>query len=128
MDRVPYLEQMVSSERSKQIALYSAQNDEGRFADYDPLDTPMRADICPGTVLKVDDDVELYQGGLYARVLCPADGRGWFVGWWIDRDLNVPNVGTLDMTQISNRAPADPNEPAGTNAPGDPFSIVIATP
>jgi hypothetical protein len=74
----------------------------------DPAVRIDRAEIGPGCRIKVDDDVMV--NGEIKRVVCPADYPGWFTSLALDQNGYV--WGTDDSTQVTDRAPADPEEEA----------------
>jgi hypothetical protein len=74
----------------------------------DPAIRIDRAEIGPGCRIKVDDDVLV--NGEIKRVVAPADYPGWFTSLTLDQNGFV--WGTDDSTQVTDRAPADPNEEA----------------
>lgn len=72
--------------------------------------------------LKPDDDVNVggvrnettgeVEGGMLVRVVGPGTGREYFaaVGWLMAED-EWPTMGLFHVSQVADRAPADPNEP-----------------
>lgn len=72
----------------------------------DPATQIARAEVAPGCRLKPDDDVLV--NGEIKRVVCPADYPGWFTSLTLDQNGYV--WGTDDSTQVTDRAPADPEE------------------
>lgn len=119
MERVPFFETLIGNERARQKAINAAADD----SQLDPLDSPKRTDVCPGTYLKENDDVACYSGSMVVRVLAAVQGRDNFAAWWIDSELGTPQVGTVQVEYVTDRAPADPNEEAMPNG-----SIYIPTP
>ena len=80
----------------------------------------------PGTwlpsALKVYDDVIVY--GVPLRVIGPAQGRGNFAAaaYFMPEDT-TPTVSTFALADITDRAPANPNEP-GPHFPLIPSALI----
>lgn len=88
----------------------------------DPLDRTDRTDVCPGYVLKVGDDVSIF-GAFVRRVSAPAGGWANFMTCYYDTVNKGIVRESYSIDTITDRAPADPEEAPGTNAPEDPFSL-----
>lgn len=103
MDRLSLDEETVTNMRAAIIAANATL--EGPWDG--PEDDPTRTgDVCPGSPLKIDDDV-LANGDSY-RVLCPSVGRDRFMafgitGWG-------PTTTSLALSEVTDRAPLDANE------------------
>lgn len=82
----------------------------------DPTIRIDRAEIGPGCRIKVDDDVLV--NGEIKRVVAPADYPGWFTSLSLDQNGFV--WGTDDSAQVTDRAPADPEEEPLPIYPGAP--------
>jgi hypothetical protein len=79
-------------------------------AGFDPLDKTDRSDICPGTNLKLWDDVRVYDFQ-NARVICGATGdRTIFTTYRFDTSNGGHVVENWPVDSITDRAPADPEE------------------
>lgn len=77
--------------------------------NFDPLDKTDRADIVPGTVLKLWDDVLLY-GSLKVRIICAAGGRDNFTSYRFDPASGGHVIEGWPKDAVTDRAPVDPNE------------------
>jgi hypothetical protein len=99
----------------------------GVYDDLTAEPRPDRVDRTDIGVLKDDDDVTVF-GYQLARVVCAGPDVGWFYALYVDGVTSNPLLGQFKALDLTDRAPADPNEAPGTNAPGDPFSVFIPAP
>lgn len=103
MNRLSLDEQQVQAMRAAVVSIYASIP-----GTWEPEDDPNRTgDVCPGSVLKVDDDVLARDGNAY-RVLSPAPGRDRFTAWGMT-DWGMTTT-SLALSDVTDRAPADPNE------------------
>lgn len=76
----------------------------------DDLDKTTRADICPGTYLKLWDDVSIYNDFVKGRIVCAAGGRACFFLYRFDPSNGGHILEIYQPDAVTDRAPADPNE------------------
>lgn len=88
------------------IAAYHRDQLIASDTETDPALRHDRAEISPGCRVKHGDDVLV--SGTVARVVCPAHTDGWFYCIYIDGMLIT--LGQFEALQITDRAPADPEE------------------
>lgn len=103
MDRLDLDEQGVQDARESALSAIAEMT-----GTWEPEDSPQReGDICPGTPLKLYDDVSCVDGNSY-RVICAAEGRDKFTAW------GIGPFGPMTISQsvydVLDRAPADPQE------------------
>lgn len=77
---------------------------------WEPEDDPKRTDVCPGSPIKIDDDVKVRTDGGSYRVIAPAPGRDRFTAWGMSPDFGMMMTTSFALADVTDRAPADPNE------------------
>jgi len=102
MERLELDDQEVALRRDELLAAYASVPEV-----YEPEDHPARTELCPGSDLKLFDDVEVADGGKW-RVIAPGIGR---------YRVTVCGMGPFGFTitnsriqDVVDRAPADPEE------------------
>lgn len=107
MDRIDQTYTAAYTETLRQQ--YVGGADGGADDDLPPEDRPNRVDRSDLGALKDDDDVEV-SSGTHVRVVCPGRGRGWFYCWWYEAMFRTWMVGQMEAVNVTDRAPADPDE------------------
>lgn len=103
LERLDFDEAEVEQKRQQMVDAYAAIPAH----EYYPEDHPARAELCPGSLLKLYDDVEMKDGQRF-RVIAPAVGR--------DRVTVLGDgpfgamISNVRIHDIVDRAPADPSE------------------
>ncbi len=80
----------------------------GADDDLQPEERPNRAELMPNCLIKFSDELEIY--GATVMYICP--GRGATTMYGLTFDGTMFTVGGFEVTAVTDRIPADPNETA----------------
>jgi hypothetical protein len=106
-------DQLLSYATAKRDEIVTNANN-GADDDLPEAERPNRTEVVPGCILKFSDELDIY--GQTVLYLCPGRGLGWLYALTVD-GATIP-LGSYDVTSVTDRLPADPEE--------EPMPIIIA--
>lgn len=105
MERLDFNQTLIDGFRAYHEAAAPTEDTE-----LEPLDRRDREEVIVGSLLKRNDDIEIGPLNIKVRIICPAGGRQvaylWFPEWFGEEPFQL----TLIEQDITDRAPADPEE------------------